>query len=919
MAETISVSCNNSCTGTCLNICMQDCNGLCTDSASKGVFGYDDDAIYNDPTGILGEKTGNCTTCTGTCLSLCGNDCEGGCSRGCIDGCTGDCSEACTLGCQGSCNDACTDSCGDECNSSCKHDCVSSCMGICEGCTGCSNTCKNECENQCIFSCVGNANSSENGGMLDFSQADMETILRTLRWRKISEFPLSPTILNDDKLIVIDDASQAEALDKLSVLMSENGDTKSVNTLENMDMLVSDYSLKTVRVTAAEFVEYLSTHIKNFVLWYPVYDKESHKLKWVRTVNEKEPVPIDILETMADISVATHENKGLMSAEDKTNLDILVATDFATQEELDTYKEEVAETFETTKNDINTTLDTTYVKKSLLVEKLDELYNKTEVDTLLNGKSDTDHLHDDRYLKLTDYINDTETVNADIDKAFNAVSLTDTNITGEQEISGEEFPQSSSVDHVEVTKTYTFTSRGNTETSIDIPYEYYKYRMATATYGGLLSNTDYVTIHKIPDYLTEVRQDVPSIVKEKVKVSELANDVGYLTAKTLPIATDTILGGVKIATDSRISVDTAGFINTKDFGASNMIKNSTFAYGSKYWEVSDDNTTIRSDDVFGTNQKCGVITMPLNSYILQETSSTYGKYLTLSFDAMGSGNFVIDITMPNASANIIADLNSASWAHYSYTVDLGDSSLVNAQTIMIKISNSGEGASGEVELWLKNIMLQNGMYDTGWTPNVYDGNAVLGFENPYSVDGTTIIETNGVLSSPSEIDDSPLTNSSLFSTEKTFSNQGIKAYIPIYIGNNQLSMTNKLRFTEIYNNSAGYGVIFDRTSTMFSIRATDVNNALSDDIRQKEVTDSEGNTTYVDDIPFRIDLQNNTCSINGSSFTSTYSQMTERALADIYGRQIDTTYVTISEFNAVLEQLKTAIDALNDINTETTT
>ena len=47
MADTISVSCNNSCTGacinTCTNLCMNDCNGLCTDTSTKGVFGKDDD------------------------------------------------------------------------------------------------------------------------------------------------------------------------------------------------------------------------------------------------------------------------------------------------------------------------------------------------------------------------------------------------------------------------------------------------------------------------------------------------------------------------------------------------------------------------------------------------------------------------------------------------------------------------------------------------------------------------------------------------------------------------------------------------------------------------------------------------------------------------------------------------------------
>ena len=934
MADTISVSCNNSCTGacinTCTNLCMNDCNGLCTDTSTKGVFGKDDDTAGNSNPAILGEKAGNCTTCTGTCLSLCGNDCEGGCSQGCSDTCSGDCSETCTLGCTGSCHSSCSNACGDECNSSCKLDCTDSCMGVCEGCTGCSNTCNNECEQQCIFSCVGKATSAENGGMLDFSDATMEEILRTLRWRKISEFPLSPTVLNDDKFIVVDDPVQTEALYKLSVLMSENEQAQSGNILENMDLentdtLISDYSLKTVRVTAAEFVEYLSTHIKNFVLWYPVYDAEGHTLKWIRTVNENEPPAIDLLQTVADVTVATHENKGLMSAQDKINLDNLVDLRdtgyYATSKSLSDYKIEVNNEFTKTRTDFDTILKDNYVTKAALI---DQHYTKGESDVrflqLTQYNTDMSNLNTTLGEINTD-ISDINTridgVDTDLDKAYNSVSLTNTNTIGIQSVADEKFPESTdSLDHVTVTNTYTFTSRDGTTATIDVPYEYYKYRMATASYSGLLSNTDYAAIQNIPNNLAKVRQDVPGIVRSNVKVSELANDIGYLTASTLPIATNEILGGVKVATDSRISVDTAGFITTKDFSASNMLRNSTFAYGPKYWEVSDERTKIVANDVSGTTFKCGTITMPLNSFIFQEISSTHGKYMTVSFDALGSGSYVIDITSPNASAAINAELTGSTWSHYTYTVDLGDSNLVNEVSIIFKISNSGENAVSETELWIKNIMLQNGMYDTGWVPNSYDGNAVVGFENPFTVDGTTVVENNGVLSSPSEIDDSPLDDSSLFSSTKTFSNQGVKSYIPLYVGNNSLAMTKKLRFTDIYEQSTGYGVIFDKTSTMFFMRATNVDDALSDDIRMKDVTDSEGHVTSVEDIPFRIDLQNNTCHINGSALSSSFSQMADRAICDAYGREIHSSYVTVEEFNAVLEQLKAAIDALNDITTD---
>lgn len=920
MAETISVTCSD-CTGTCLNtcsnICRSSCEGLCVSSAVSGVFGKDDDNVYNSNPAINGSAPSSCTSCTGTCMDTCGNDCEGRCSQACTDTCTGDCAGACTLSCANSCFSTCGGNCGDDCDTGCKLDCTNSCMGVCEGCTGCSNTCKNECEQQCIFSCVGQATSAENGGMLDFSNATMEEILRTLRWRKISEFPLSPTILNDDQFAVVDDQSKQEALDKLSVLLSENPSVNPLETmdLENTDMIASDYSLKTVRVTAASFVQYLSTHIKNFVLWYPTYNKENHELTWIRTVNDNQPEPVDLFELVSDIGTATHERKGLMSAEDKINLDTLMATDFATQAELDTYKIEVSDKFVQTVDDINTILRNDYVSKIALT---DQYYTKGNVNDLLDTKSDKTHLHDDRYLQITQYESDIAVVNDDLDKAYNGVSLTDTNITGTQTITGEAFPQSSSVDHVTTTNTFTFTSRDGSTTSIDVPYEYYKYRMATADYGGLLSNSDYIAIHKIPDDLIEVRNDVPAIVKEKVKVGELVNDIGYLTASALPIATDTILGGIKVATDSRISLDTNGFINTKDFGASNMLKNSTFAYGDKYWTVSDASVSITGETVYGANDKCGKLIMPLNGAIVQTVSSTHGMYLTLSFDMMGSAALVITIQVGTSSVVMEESLGGATWFHFSKVIPLDNASLINEENIMLTISNSGTGAS-DAEFYLKNIMLQNGMYDTGWVPNPYDGNAVVGFTNPFTVDGTTIISNDGILSSPSEIDDSPLENSSAFSNTKAFSNNGVKSYIPLYIGKNPLNMTKKLRFTELYNSALGYGLVFEKTSTMFMMHATNVNDALSDSIRQKEYTTIDENgdevTEYMDDIPFRIDLQNNTCNINGSAWSSTIAQRADYATYDASGRVIHESYVTIDEFNEVLEQLKAAIDALNDLNT----
>lgn len=917
MADTTNVSCSG-CTGNCSNTCIGVAFGA-------GLFGSDDDDVINSPTMIEGKAPSSCQSCTGTCIDTCGDDCEGNCSQACTNGCTGDCSDVCTLGCKGSCQENCNSSCGDSCETSCKLDCTESCMGVCEGCTGCSNTCKNECEQQCVYSCLSSTTSSQNGGSLDFSDDDMATILRSLRWKKISEFPLSPTILNEDSLVAIDDPSQDEALDKLSVLMSENATTNSVNPLENLDVPMSDYSLQTVRVTAAELVEYLSAHVKNFVLWYPVYDKENHSLSWVRTINDEVPAPVDLLQVSADIGLATTTSNGLMSSQDKINLDALVATDFATQEELDTYKDEVTDKFTQAKNDVDTLLDS-YVLKTALT---DQYYTKTAVDTLLDNKSNSDHLHDDRYVQITSYDTDIATINSNLDTTYNNVELTDTAISGKQTIPGESYPQDSSVDHVVTKNTYTFTTVDGSKKTIDISYEYYKYRMATASYGGLLSSTDYVTIHKIPDYLAEVRQDIPSIVKENINVSDLNNDVGYLTAETLPISTEDTLGGVKVAYDSRISITDTGFINTKDFCASNIIKNSTFALGSKYWDVSDENTAIIAETVTDSTAKCGRIVLPVNGAITQTSSAIYSKYVTLSFDIMGSADLVFTIQSGDNVIEFNEVVGSASWAHFSKVVAFDDLTVVDNTdnvtsevNVILTISNSGSGAT-ETELYLKNIMLQNGMHDTGWYPNPYDGNAVVGYEIPFQVDGKSVILTDGVLSSPSEIDDSPLDNSDMFSDTKTLSSNGIKSYIPSYIGSNALNMSKSLRFTEIYNSPLGYGLIMDKTSTMFMIRATNIDDALNDAIRQKEVTitNDDGNETteMVDDIPFRIDLQNNTCNINGTAQSANQAQFASYAACDSAGRFIMDTYVTIDEFNSVLEQLKNAIDALNDLKDDAET
>ena len=133
----------------------------------------------------------------------------------------------------------------------------------------------------------------------------------------------------------------------------------------------------------------------------------------------------------------------------------------------------------------------------------------------------------------------------------------------------------------------------------------------------------------------------------------------------------------------------------------------------------------------------------------------------------------------------------------------------------------------------------------------------------------------------------------------------------MYIGNNQLNMTNKLRFTNTYNDNAGYGLIIEKNETSFNVRATNINSALSDEFRQTTITDSEGTVTYVDDIPLRIDLQSNKCNINGTSMESIESYRSLYAQKDYEDNVIHETYLKIDDFNKVLEQINAAIAALN--------
>lgn len=965
---------NSACAG-----CSGNCYNTCSGKGVSGTFGkFDDIGTWDD--GSLSGQANACSQCTGTCIAVCGSTCTNMCSDLCTGGCSGSCEGGCALGCKGTCNQECSDNCGMDCSTSCHTECFGSCQGVCQGCVGCSNTCKNECENLCIASCLGKTTAAGTNGTLDFSSAeDLLEIARSLRFKKISEFPLTPIVMPDDQLAATYDSSETNPLEAVAVLLAEHESeedepatkNRDISELNNYDAISSDYSLNTVRITAANLVEYISDNIANLILWYPVPGKtyvqitQSQKdhgadpnstyyildtdadeptyipaskengfitsdgefledvdyyaahstIDWERKKEDGNPDPVDVSELALSFNVATPSSNGLMSAIDKARFDQMYMTDYFTQSEYEAFLGDdstlwrIADGIDTSDDHFTNLVDelnklfdyaeSTYETKSNFISVLNTSYfSKDELVGPNYSLEDGHYVLEAYYTKDETALNfyDKTEVDAIIKSIGAEYAKAIMNYDSSSKVIVYNDPDNAFVDTLTEEEITFVDYKGNKLPGI-APLSFIKnhiinFNNASATNNGLMTKEAYSTLADVATRMSTIDAEIMSYIPKKT--SELIND-GYdptrvmgdnpfIALKDIPLATSTVAGLIKVG-DTLSMNSTSGALDLKNIKVANMLKNSTFSNTAEFWNISG-NATITPHDNFAT-----FTFVDIDDRIFQDVYMMHDSDVTLSFDYRGDIDIRVEVSGDGYFGENLTD-STDDWKHVTYhiksTANVDDEN--GDANFILKFINY----TNKFNVFnIRRIMLQDGYFDTGWIQHPID----TVFKFPYQFDNKTVILNNGIISSPSEIDDSDTFTTNTWSSDK------IVSYIPEYLKNSSVTMSNPepLIFDNqdlgADNNTKYEKIIFIKDSSQFAIQAG-------------YYYDEDGELTlpYVDstDIPLRIDMHTKQCDINGTAMKSLYATM------DSDGNNIKDTYVTIDEFNEAMTNIMLAIKAIVD-------
>lgn len=727
------------------------------------------------------------------------------------------CTSTCTAVCGESCTGGCSKECTNECTGTCKESCALECTGSCqESCsTSCQDTCGVTCETQCISTCAGLCQGCT-GCTNQCEGTCGNTCLNSCNGESTSS---GTRVVTEDEVLNyianlkfkrIDDFDENPAIFDVDKLITTIDPTKKTetDTLDAISVLMESDGKKTFKASAAQLMDYFNHNLKNCIMWKP-YIKDN-KLHWERTNDDTIPEPVDLITINAEL--ADENTDGLMSKELFVKLQGIDIDNYYDKPYIDT---------------LMATLPDTYAAKDHVhnqyMEK-DNAYTKTEIDEFLKKYALSDHNHDDVYLSINDAESTYETKN---------------NVTNK------------------FTDYYNKDQIDKKLADITINPDEFK-TLASATENGLMTSEHFVYIESLPSLLAGIKNSIPT------KNSELTNDSNYLTLGTLPVISESTKGIVGVSADSRISIND-GYIDIKNFGIVNHIRNSTFANGSNAWtgdpinimEVTNNDGEYSANFIFASQNS-----------INQTVYGTWDSYATFTVEIKGTGT--LNIKLGESEKELVFD--STDWKRYSVEFDTKTTSDIT--NLNFSITNKSDD---DIYVSMRHLMLQCGKISTEWYPHYLDGAAVTNVDIPYATtdtygiskpDGKTISIENGILSIIPNIKDDDISEDTIWSSKKI--NDTINGISSLeLLGEN--NSTPSIRMVDNRNDDTGYGIITKKTSTNFIIGVTN-NNDSHGDLRENV-------------IPMRINLETGLCNINGNAMTA------DSAKCDSDGNVISDTYL----------------------------
>lgn len=785
-------------------------------------------------------RPSGCSVCSTTCMGDCSGSCVGGCGDANCEGqCTLSCQSSCSLTCETTCRDTCQNGCRNGCVTSCDQTCTNTCSGSCQGCTGCSGSCTDACVNGCKYSCSDVATSSGTHTLLpdwptgrldpdlqkayynaikkpeeertDADKAVIETVNTQMKeWLGVTEIDPDKLIeiLNTIKIyldeVVKYDYKRISELDEAVVIhdtdhfvgqVTIEGQTIDVGNidLEDLNLVVSDFDNKTVKITGASLAEFLKLNYKNYWVWTPyvVEDPETGSktaIAWYfnTSFEPHPPEPINLADLITGgVGIVTETTDGLMPHELFTQLH---GKTFVPFESLTGMHEDGSAAPAQTPlirlaAGYNGNTDNINVFNTSLLDDLDTRYapNGTFVtETELNTyKAEVALEFSDINNKFADYTTTTDLASTYLTQT-DAATLYASNVALTS-VSNLVNQHSSDINQLTVrfNSYYTITDADNVFVKKATAHTDIPVRDPANQRNGLMDYRDVANISSAYTMATEASADVSDLT---ILVNSFSDEIASKLTRTSYATTDystgdIVPGIVALPVTSNIKVENNGVIDTKEMKVPNLIKNSTFLDGfTTNWS-----TVISNVSQIDLDQSSISVDQNLNTYIAKLALIANGTISQQFFSDSNEG-FTVGILCKRESVDKVIDVKIDDNAYVSHTIpavtttgvdeyyiaklyfEALDSKYFSTHTIYIHNHDS----LNAVSFMITNIMVQQGRKYTGWMPNEHDAHSsgsvrIISYDNSiafkdlqekytsdvYDTDGVTLLHRAGELIDPS--------------------------------------------------------------------------------------------------------------------------------------------------------------------------
>jgi hypothetical protein len=557
--------------------------------------------------------------------------------------------------------------------------------------------------------------------------------------------------------------------------------------LSNLNMVISDFDNRTVRITAASLTEFIRTNYKNYWVWTPVVEEDETgnktKISWEfhNSFDETTPESINLADLVTGgVGRATETDDGLMPHE---MFALLHNKNLVTFESLTGNHPDGTPAPQDTdlirlEAGFNGNADSTNVLNSALLDDLTVKFAPAGVyleEATLNAyKLEVAAALTAINNNISDNYTDNTTLAATYLTQTDAASTYATILTV-GEINTRVTNNSDNITNILSRLDAEFYTKGQADLKF-ITAENATSRIPTrsANSNGLMTSADLTNIN---DAISAANTATTRVGNLTSRVENVESALDNALVRTSYASTDyntgiVTAGTVTVPTDSNVEIGANGALDIKDFGVVNLIRNSNFLGGfnsewNGYNNIDAAASTIIVDQFL--NQTIAKIAIVGNGVISQNfvSNSLEGFTVAILFKK-ASVDKTIEIKIDNNTyiSHTIPANTGVNDEYYIVTFyfDSDESELYAYHTLYIHNPDTTNTVSYD----MTNIMVQQGRKFTGWDSSPHDGMMnesikIISYDNNitfkdllqrytedvYDEDGVTILHHSGEIIEPS--------------------------------------------------------------------------------------------------------------------------------------------------------------------------